>query len=408
MTVGAMIPTTDEPAETVDAGTSILRLVALLAAIVALAVFVSWSAVVWVLLLLVSIFLHELGHYLGARRGGMKVTQFFFGFGPRIWSFRRGETEYGVKAIPLGAYVKTPGMTNLEEVDPADEARSYRAQSYGRRFAMVLAGPAMNLLVALVLFCVFFATWSEPDYDAPDQWPAIDAPSPDFPAGKAGLREGDRLVAIDGQSAADFDAFRALVKPRPGDEVQVTVLRDGSELTVPVVLASRTLEDGKVEGVLGIIPLPHQIDRSVPEGIQRGFTEFGSQVKDTGVAIGQIFSPSGIYHLLRMVTGQEEDRPEKRPTSIVGITKYGSQAVQDSTAATVGLLASLNMALGLFNLLPILPLDGGHLLIATYERIRSRRGKRYHVDFARVMPVFAVLTMMVLLVFVSAVYLDSV
>ena len=118
-----------------------------------------WSA--FVIALLVSIVLHELGHYLGARWGGMKVTEFFIGFGPRIWSIRRGETEYGLKAIPLGAYVKSPGMSNLEEIPPEDEARTYRAQSYGRRVRMVFAGPAMNLLIALVLFIGFFAFHDE-------------------------------------------------------------------------------------------------------------------------------------------------------------------------------------------------------------------------------------------------------
>ena len=121
--------------------------------------------------LLVSIVLHELGHYLGARWGGMKVTEYFIGFGPRIWSTRRGETEYGLKAIPLGAYVKVPGMSNLEEIPPEDEARTYRAQSYGRRLRMVFAGPGMNLLVALVLFIGFFAFHEEQIVSDP-RWPS--------------------------------------------------------------------------------------------------------------------------------------------------------------------------------------------------------------------------------------------
>ncbi len=135
----------------------------------------SWGVVVFVVALIVSIVLHELGHYLGARWGGMKVTEYFIGFGPRIWSTRRGETEYGLKAIPLGAYVKVPGMSNLEEIPPEDEARTYRAQSYGRRVRMVFAGPAMNLLVALVLFIGFFAVHDERIISDP-RWPTIDTP----------------------------------------------------------------------------------------------------------------------------------------------------------------------------------------------------------------------------------------
>ncbi len=410
MTIGAMVPNHEgvEP-EVVDQRRSLIRLGTVVVAVVALAL-ISWSYALFGLFLLVTLFIHELGHYIGARRGGMKVTEFFIGFGPRIWSFRRGETEYGLKGIPLGAYVKTPGMTNLEELSEADEPRSYRAQSYAHRFGMVLAGPATNLLAGLVLFCVFFSVFAEPVIEEAS-WPEIGGPAADNPAGRAGLRDGDLILAVDGVDVSSFDTFRATVKPRPGERVTVTYERDGERRDVAVTLGSRQVltatgeTTGVVEGFLGVYP-QRTVERSVPEGVQRGFTEFGVQVKGTVVAIGDIFSPSGLSRIFRMVAGREVDDPTKRPTSIVGITKYGSQAVRSSAAETLYLLASLNMALGLFNLLPVLPLDGGHLLIATYERLRSRRGRRYHVDFAKVMPVFAVLIVTLMLVFLSALYLD--
>src|SRR6478736_3285468 len=157
MTVGAMVPATEHPfVETVEEKRrSHVALALLLAALLALGIW-NWRFLVIFVLLVISIILHEAGHYLGARWGGMKATEFFVGFGPRIWSTRKGETEVGVKAVVLGGYVKTPGMTNLEEVPPEDEPRTYRAQSYGRRARMVLAGPLMNLLLARGGFCLVY------------------------------------------------------------------------------------------------------------------------------------------------------------------------------------------------------------------------------------------------------------
>lgn len=412
MTIGAMVPSHEgEVAEVVDQRTSLTRLAVVIAGVLVLA-WLSWSYALFGLFLILTLFIHELGHYIGARRGGMKVTEFFIGFGPRIWSFRRGETEYGFKGIPLGAYVKTPGMTNLEELSEEDDVRSYRAQSYRHRFGMVLAGPATNLLAGLLLFCVFFSFYNEPVVEE-SAWPGIGGVTSDSPAGRAGLQDGDRILAIDGVSVeGSFEAFKSIVKPRPGELVNLTFERDGQRQDVEATLGRRDVLDdagqptGTLEGMLGIVPM-RTIERTIPAGIQRGFTEFGVQVHGTALAIGDIFSPSGLSRIFRMVTGQEVDDPTKRPTSIVGITQYGSSAVRSSAAETLFLLASLNMALGLFNLLPILPLDGGHLLIATYERLRSRRGLRYHVDFAKVMPVFAVLMVTLMLVFVSAIYLDT-
>ncbi|HEY5698935.1 MAG TPA: site-2 protease family protein, partial [Acidimicrobiales bacterium] len=126
----------------------VLGLVGLVGALVALGLFGGWPILAVVVSLIVMIFMHELGHYITAKRAGMKVTEFFIGFGPRIWSFQRGETEYGVKAIPAGAYVRIIGMNSLEEVDPADESRTYRQKSYPRRMSVAVAGSAMHFLMA--------------------------------------------------------------------------------------------------------------------------------------------------------------------------------------------------------------------------------------------------------------------
>ena len=408
MTVGTIVPAERDHAP-VSRNASLARLGLVLAVLAAVAVW-RWSVALFIVLLLVSVFLHELGHYLGARRGGMKVTEFFLGFGPRIWSVRRGETEYGIKPILLGAYVKVPGMHNLEDVDPADEARTYRAQSYGRRAFMVFAGPGANLLVALLAFCTYFAFFTDQRVGE-DAWPRIGTPGAGTAADTAGLQDGDLILAIDGQPIASFDDFRQEVSDRPNEQIVLTIERDGREIDVDATLGSRPgLPDesglaGPPQGFLGVAPVS-SVDRSIPAGIGEGFTEFGFQVKETVVGIARIFSPAGLSDLFQKVTGQEQDDPATRPTSIVGITDIGSQAVSSGLASTIFLLGALNLALGMFNLLPLLPLDGGHLAIATYERIRSRRDRPYRVDFAKVMPYFGVTMVLLLFVMLSAVYLD--
>lgn len=402
MTVGNMLPAHEELP--VTRNDSVLRLGLVLAALVALAWY-SWTIALFVLLLIMSITLHEYGHYLGAKRGGMKPTEFFIGFGPRIFSFRRGETEFGFKPILLGAYVKVPGMHNLEEVDPADEPRTYRAQSYGRRFGFVFAGPAMNLLIAVVGFCIFFAGFTE--YRRLETGTPSMAPVAGGPSDLAGVRVDDELVAVDGREFTSIEAVIAYVHDHGNEQVVLTVRRDGNLVELPVEVGTRLLEGASV-GFLGVQFAPDvaAIDRNVFEGVQAGFTEFGRQVGGTVVGIGKIFSPSGISNLFQMVTGQKEDDPTARATSLVGISRAGADAVESGLGDTIFLMASLNLALGLFNLLPVLPFDGGHLLIATYERIRSRRGQRYQVDFARVMPYFLPIVLVVLLVVAGSIALD--
>lgn len=181
-----------------------LRLGSLVALLAALGVWRGLPIVIVILAVVAIIFLHELGHYLAARWSGMKVTEFFIGFGPRIWSFQRGETEYGIKAIPAGAYVKIPGMTAMEEVAPEDEARSYRQAPFHNRLAVAVAGSGMHFLIAFVLLVVQFAFIGHPDGD---RW-EIGSISPGSAAEAAGLRQGDRLVRFDDRAVEGYDEFR--------------------------------------------------------------------------------------------------------------------------------------------------------------------------------------------------------
>src|SRR5690606_6949631 len=171
---------------------------------------------------------------------GMKVTEFFLGFGPHIWSFQRGDTRYGLKAIPAGAYVKIIGMHNLDEVDPADEARTYRRQSFPRRFATVIAGPVVNLLLALVLVGVLLVSVGLPDRGS---W-AVDEISDRSGAAAAGLQPGDRVLSVDGVPVDDFDDLFDAVEVRAGRQVPLVVERDGERVTLTAPIGERLTAEG--------------------------------------------------------------------------------------------------------------------------------------------------------------------
>ena len=188
-----------------------------------------WEYIVVVLSLVFMIFMHELGHYLAARWGGMKATEFFLGFGPKLWSFKRGETEYGIKGIWAGAYVKVIGMNNLDEVDPVDEPRTYRQASYPKRMLVAVAGSGMHFLMALVtIYAVIVSSGLELDRT---QWTVSSVPE-ELAAAEIGIEEGDRVVAGDGIVFETFDDMRVFVEQRGGQDVTFDVLRDGEILSL--------------------------------------------------------------------------------------------------------------------------------------------------------------------------------
>jgi RIP metalloprotease RseP len=443
--------------------------------------------------LLVSIVLHEFGHYWVARCSGMKVSEFFVGFGPRLWSFHRGETEYGVKAIPAGAYVRIVGMNDLEEVDPADEPRTYRAQGTFKRLFTVLAGPAMNLLIAFVLMTGVFLAYGR----EADSW-AVQTVSPGSAAEVADVRAGDRVLTVDGQSVGTWDSFREQLREKAGRTVTFTIERDGATMTRPVDLGWRldattaaavpsqpALSKADVIETADGRPLPRyddlralladagppvtlrvvrgtdaydlKVDRplSLPPDGAAGFlgvvstndmvreTPIGAVgettrvlrdgVVATGGAFSRIFTPSGVGNLAGQVADATQstttmapntagrltpvgDSPEAsagavsadRPISIIGIFRLGSEAADIGLYSFLLLVAAVNLALALINLAPMLPMDGGHAVIALYEGVRGRlRGAPYRADIAKLMPVVYAFVAVLVLLGVTSMLLDA-
>jgi membrane-associated protease RseP (regulator of RpoE activity) len=371
-----------------------------------------WSILAVIAAFVVMIFLHELGHYLAARWSGMKATEFFLGFGPKIWSFRRGETEFGVKAIPLGAYVKVIGMNNIEEVPEADEPRTYRQARFRDRFNLTIAGSMMHFAQAIVLLFLLFAFVGVPSSEV---W-SVDRVVANSAAEQAGVEPGDRITAIDGVVIASFTDMTDYVRERPGETVRLTIDRQGETVGVDAVLKAR--EDDPTEGFLGVAgDFPGQTV-SAPVAAKDAVVRFGPVMRDTVQGLGRFFSPSFFSaYLDRVFTGAPEGeevnpesglRPsdENRPVSILGAGRVADQAVTSGWGEFFAFMAGMNIVIGIFNLLPLLPLDGGHAVVAIYEKVRSRGGRRYHADIRKLMPVAYGTVLLLGFIFLSSLFLD--
>jgi membrane-associated protease RseP (regulator of RpoE activity) len=395
----------------------------------------------WLLIigaLVVMIFLHELGHYLTAKWTGMKVTEFFLFFGPKIWSFKRGETEYGIKLIPLGAYVRIIGMSNIDaDVPPADEHRTYRQQSYPKRLLVVSAGSIMHLLQAFVLFIVVFSFLGVPgDSRLAERLGGPGVPAEEWTVGnvvrgsaaeKAGLEAGDDVVSIGGKPVDTFTDVGPLVGPNPGDDVTVVVVRDGRRLELDATLG--TSPQDPESGFLGIGPGYPDLP-AVTVNPFRGAVEAGQltveAIADTGRALGSFFT-GGVGDFASDVAdggsgsgnptvgapgpggGRSfEEGDENRLLSIYGVARIGAGVSEEGMVNFLLLLAGVNISIGLLNMVPLLPLDGGHVAIATYERIRSIGGRRHMADISRLLPITYAVFMFMVLLGVSSIYLDIV
>ena len=359
---------------------------------------------IFVLALLFSIMLHEAGHFVTAKKFGMKVTQFFVGFGQTLWSTRRGETEYGVKAIPAGGFVKIVGMTELEEVDPADEPRSFRRQPGWQRIIVLAAGSFMHFVLAFVLLFVVAVFIGQANPGASTTVGAVDAcvpanlsstctaSRPPSPAKRVGIRAGDKIVAIAGTPVRNWTQMGQVIRRQPsGKPVAVIVQRGGRQVILHPNLAVVT---GRHGSYLGISP-NIVFQRSGPlAGVGYAGSQFGQIMAGSAGVVASL--PKAIPDLFAK---NRSSTPGGNVTSVVGAADATGQVVaapigwQARVSVVLLIIASLNIFVGAFNLLPLLPLDGGHLAIVIYERCRAwlarLRGKPDPgpVDFRRLVPV---------------------
>jgi len=373
--------------------------------LVALALWNIW-AFVFVVGLLVCIFLHELGHFLTARASGMKVTQFFLFMGPKLFSFRRGETEYGVRMFPIGAFVRIVGMNNLDPVDPEDEPRAYRSKSYTKRMWVITAGSVMHMLIAVVLL---FAVYAINGQRTTTHRVGVFAVSDGYPAANAGIEPGDILVSVDGQTPSTAQDMTELVRShQPGDQITVVVRRDGEELSKQVTLGTNPAVKDEAVAFLGVNSGNEVVwnQASVASAAAHSITDLGTTMWDSVGGVVKVLNPVNIYN---HVSGANTD-PASQPTTVVGITRVSADiGNQSGLGGILLILAGVNVFIGLLNMFPLLPFDGGHAAIATYERLRSRKGQPpYRADVGKMIPVtMAVMTLLAFLL-VAGLYLDKV
>ena len=352
--------------------------------------------------LIAMIMLHELGHFIMAKRAGMKVTEFFFGFGPRLWSTRRGETEYGVKAIPAGGYVRIIGMSNVEEVDPADEERTYRAKPYRQRLGVAVAGSTMHFIIASVLLFIVYAA-----VGVPASRPVVSQVVKDSPAATSEFRVGDRIVAINGQVVDDGEDIPRYVESHGESQLVFTVARGNQRLDIPVK-PRQVVVDGERVARIGVGLQAYLRTVPVPSAAAKVAVELPRFTWQTVRSLGGLFSPSGLSNYGHLLTGQggHEDR---RLLSPLGVGRVAGQAVNNGWGAVLMLLFAINVFVGVFNMVPLLPLDGGHVAIATYEKIASTvKRRRVQVDVSRLLPITAAVVAAIVVLGLSALYLDIV
>ena len=392
--------TTDQPQRINDKRTSAISGAALLALFVWLGVTSPWTFV-FVVGLLISVFLHEMGHFVTARRSGMKVTQFFMGFGPRLWSTQRGEVEYGIRALPLGAFVRIVGMNNLDECDPADEPRAYRAQSYPKRLLVITAGSLMHGVIALVLFFGVYATSGR--YTETGDVLVTSPPAANSPAEQSGVVLGDVIREIDGIVVSSRDQFiDQIVSKKPGQTVTVIVDRSGERVSLNATLGNNPVDTSIA--YFGVASWSLDYVRVNP------VKAIGYASQDLVVTAGR--SVAGVFVVLNpvnIVNSVIDDKadPATRPGTVVGASQLGGEiGRQDGLKGVLLLLASVNIFVGVFNLFPLLPFDGGHAAIATYERFRSRRGKTYRADVGKMVPVATMVVGLLALLLIVGLYLD--
>ncbi len=314
------------------------------------------NIVVFVLILMGLVLVHEFGHMVVAKWCGMRVERFSIFFGRPLASFTRGETRYAIGWLPLGGYVKITGMSRDEDLPPEVVPRAYYAAKPWKRIVTILAGPAVNILLAFLIFCVVF--WIGPTLQTPTT--TVDQVSANTPAAAIGLRPGDTVLSVNGVGRGNFTAIQHELQIHPGKVVTVRFsTADGQVRTVPVRLAN----DQNV-GKLGFSPRLKN-GPNVSSGFGGGIVDAGRYtqflVEENVKGIGRIFT---------------SEKARNDVSSVVGIGAAYNQVSEDGALTVLRFIGVISLVLGVFNLLPLLPLDGGHILMTIVEKLKGSPVRR--------------------------------
>lgn len=441
------------------------------------------GVIVFIGALFFAVMFHEFGHYVFARRAGMKVSEFFFGFGPRLWSTtrtycvihdtesgrevktirlnagddpgtyedmssseleaiagRKGRgkplgayvtsTEFGIKAIPAGGYVKIAGMDPYEETPDRDKGHTYADKSFAARAMAIVAGPMANILVAFLLLWVLAIAGELPGQER--AVPVVGEISPPAgcvtaegvsdldgqscaeatPAQKAGLKPGDRFIEIDGVQVGSWDQVRSIIGDSSGKTLMFTVERGSERLNLPVVVGTRPPfagESGSQPFVGVIVATAKQGDNPGTAVLTAGET-MGSMTAIAFYSVYKFFTPENLKRYIGLIGGESDpEANNSRFVSPVGVARLSAQAAQQSWAILLMILVIFNLFLGVFNLVPLLPLDGGHLVVVGYEKVATTiMRRRVRVNLKKLVPVMAAVIILFVLIGASSLYLDIV
>ncbi|MEI6038535.1 MAG: site-2 protease family protein [Actinomycetes bacterium] len=341
------------------------------------------GVIAFIVALLTSVMIHEAGHYFTAKHYGMKVTEFFLGFGKRIWSTQRGETEFGIKVIPAGGYCRIVGMSASEALPESDSHRAFFKASAPKRLIVLGAGSFLHFVIGyFLIFIIFFGVGTTaltstvlqvvPCINANNS--ACTTKSLPSPAKAAGILPGDTFVAINGYPVQDWNSDIDVVRKSPGKTNIFSVTRDGQQLDIPITSIPHKV-NGKTIGMIGVI---NKI------GLQR--TPFLSAINKSALLSRELFNgsisslaklPAKIPALFRQTFGGEKRDPAGL-VGVIGVAEASAQTAGNSALSwneRIGtfllIIASLNIFVGIFNLLPLLPLDGGHMAIALVDGLRN-------------------------------------
>jgi membrane-associated protease RseP (regulator of RpoE activity) len=359
------------------------------------------GVVLFALCIGLSLGLHEAGHMLTAKAFGMKVRRFFVGYGPKLFSFRRRGTEYGLKVIPLGGFCDIAGMTTLDELTPDEEPRAMYRQKSWKRTVVMASGPVTHFALGFLILYVMAVTMGLPNTDDKPVLASVAgcvqqtcAPGQLGPAEAAGLKPGDTILSVAGKQTPTWQAMASVVRAASGP-TPVEVQRGDARLRFIVDIQRVDRPGYGLVGAIGATPAA-----TLGYG---PIDAFGATTSYTGQLFGQTWSkliefPQRVPALVHAILGGERD--PNTPVSVVGASRIGGEAVQAGLwPVFVLMLAGLNLFLGVFNLLPLLPLDGGHIAIIWYERVRDwvrrLRGKEAGgpIDFTRLATVTMVLVL---------------
>ena len=337
----------------------------------------------FIIALLLSVMIHEFGHYITAKKYGMRVSEFFLGFGKRLWSFTRGETEFGIKAIPAGGYCRIEGMTATDEMPPGEESRAFFKANSGRKLVVLGAGSFLHFVLGFIILLIIFAgigtakpttTISEISSCVPRLNAACADTDPKSPALIAGLQAGDVITSLNGVPVNNWAKDVEVIRTSAGKELVIEFERNGQAQSISVMAATRIIE-GKEYGFLGIVN-EFELVRDAP------FTSIkNSALVSWDFISGAVKAIISLPSKIPALWGATVSGTERDPNGLVGIV--GVAQVTGQAASTDGLsaseriqtflliIASLNFFVGVFNLLPILPLDGGHMAVAIADEVRA-------------------------------------